>query len=127
MKTPSSVTIAENKKARFDYETIETYEAGIVLFGSEVKSVRAGSVNLRGSHISLASGRPQAFGIHISPYEHGKTNGGNFDPKRERSLLMKKKDILLLQSKTKERGLTLVPMRMYLKGSLVKVEVALVR
>ncbi|MDD2745194.1 MAG: SsrA-binding protein SmpB [Candidatus Gracilibacteria bacterium] len=124
MATPS--TIAQNKKALFDYEVLETFEAGIILNGGEVKSARAGGINLKGSHVSLASGRPILLAAHISPYK-GETRGLAYGPTRDRELLLKHKDIVRLTQKIKEKGLTLVPTEFYFKGTLIKVKVALVR
>ena len=119
-------TLAQNKKALFDYEVLEMFEAGIILFGAEVKSVRTGSVNLKGAHVSLASGRPILLGAHISPYK-SETIWIHRSPTRERELLLKRKDISRLLGKVKEKWLTLVPIEIYLKGTLIKVKVALVR
>lgn len=119
-------TIAQNKKALFDYEVLETLEAGIILNGGEVKSVRDGGVNLKGSHILLTSGRPMLVGAHISPYK-GETRGLAFAPTRDRELLLKRKDVIRLTLKVKEKGLTIVPTEFYFKGTLIKVKVALVR
>jgi SsrA-binding protein len=119
-------TIAQNKKALFDYEVLENFEAGIILNGAEVKSVRSGGVNLKGSHVSLTSGRPILLGAHISPYK-GETKGLHQTPTRDRELLLKRKDILRLSLKVKEKGLTIVPTEFYFKGTLIKVKVALVR
>lgn len=99
---PNTFTLAANKKALFDYEVLELFEAGIVLFGAEVKSVRSGSINLKGAHVSLASGRPILIGAHISPYK-SETLGVHRSPTRERELLLKKKDISRLIGKAKEK------------------------
>ncbi len=119
-----SATLAENKKARFDYEIVETFEAWIILTWSEVKSLRNGGWNLRWSHISLASKRPVAFGIQITPYENALIQ---WITRKEFPLLLKKSTIVALERKTKEHWSTLIPLRLYTKGSLIKVEVALVR
>ena len=125
MKSASPSHIyAENRKAHFDYEIIEEYEAGIQLFGEEVKSIRNGSINLKGSYILITSGRPFATGIHIGEYKWGMRK---LDPKRERELLLNKNQIIRLESKIKEMGATIVPMQVYSKGNLIKVRIALVR
>ena len=112
--------MAQNRKARHDYFILETYEAGIELKGTEVKSVRAGRVNLQESYARVDKGQCWLLNVHISPYEAG--NRFNVDPMRPRRLLMHKREILKLQSAIKERGYTLVPLSFYLKDSLVKVE-----
>ncbi len=125
MWTQANHTIVENKKALFDYEIIEEFEAGIVLVGSEVKSIRNGSVNLKWSYITLHSGRPVLVGSHISEY---KSNTGTItDPKRERLILMSKKEILRLSQKIKETSATLIPVSIYSKWNLFKVRVALAK
>ena len=113
--------IAVNRKARHDYFVEDTYEAGIALYGTEVKSVRAGQVNLKDSYCSVKNGELYALGIHISPYEKG--NIFNRDPLREKKLLMHKKEILKLFQYTTRDSYTLVPLSMYFSGSHVKVEV----
>ena len=115
--------IAVNRKARHDYFVEDTYEAGIALYGTEVKSVRAGQVNLKDSYCSVKNGERYALGIHISPYEKG--NIFNRDPLREKKLLMHKKEILKLFQYTTRDSYTLVPLSMYFSGSHVKVEVGL--
>ena len=115
--------IAVNRKARHDYFVEDTYEAGIALYGTEVKSVRAGQVNLKDSYCSVKNGELYALGIHISPYEKG--NIFNRDPLREKKLLMHKKEILKLFQYTTRDSYTLVPLSMYFSGSHVKVEVGL--
>ena len=125
MWTQANHTIVENKKALFDYEIIEEFEAGIVLIWSEVKSIRNGSVNLKWSYITLHSGRPVLVGSHISEY---KSNTGTItDPKRERLILMSKKEILRLSQKIKETSATLIPVSIYSKWNLFKVRVALAK
>ncbi len=115
--------VSSNKKAYHDFFINETYEAGIELSGTEVKSVRTGSVNMKDSYCYVEKGELFATGIHISPYEKG--NVFNKDPLRDRKLLMHKKEILKLFGLTGREGMTLIPLKMYLKGSLVKVEVGL--
>ncbi len=115
--------IAENRKARHDYFVIETYEAGIALYGTEVKSLRRGTVNLKDSYCSIEEGELFATGIHISPYEQG--NIFNRDPLREKKLLMHKREILKLMGLVAREGYTLVPLSLYFSGSHVKVALGL--
>ncbi|MBE7030408.1 MAG: SsrA-binding protein SmpB [Ruminococcaceae bacterium] len=117
--------IAQNKRARHDYFIEETYECGIELYGTEVKSLRQGQTNLRDSYASIRNGEVIVKQLHISPYEKG--NIFNRDPMRERRLLLHKAEIRKLIGKTKEDGYSLIPLRLYLKGSLVKLELALAR
>ncbi len=118
-------TIADNRKARHEYFVLESFEAGIELFGTEVKSIRAGSVNLKDSWCDIEGGEIFLKGAHISPYEKG--NIFNRDPLRVRRLLMHKREILRLFGEVKQQGLTLIPLSMYFKGSRVKVAVGLCR
>lgn len=115
--------ITNNKKAYHDYFVLEKLEAGVELFGTEVKSIRGGSVNLKDSYCYVNDGEIFIKGMHISPYEKG--NIFNKDPLREKRLLMHKREILRLFGKVKQDGCTLVPLSVYLKNSRVKVEVAL--
>lgn len=117
--------VATNRKAYHDYFIEDTYEAGIALTGTEIKSVRAGRVNLRDSYAQVKGGELWLLNAHISPYQHG--NRANHEPKRPRKLLMHKREILRLQASTQERGRTLVPLRMYLKNNLAKVEIGLAK
>lgn len=117
--------IAQNKKAYHDFFVDETYEAGIALFGTEVKSVRAGTVNLKDSYCYVQGGELFASGIHISPYEKG--NIFNRDPLREKKLLMHKREIMKLHGLVSQKGYTLVPLSLYFSGSHVKVQVGLCR
>lgn len=117
--------ISQNRKARHDYFVDETYEAGIVLTGTEVKSVRQARVNLRDSYAQVDGGELILYNMHISPYDQG--NRFNHDPLRRRKLLMHRREINRLIGKVKERGYTLVPLKIYLKGGLVKVELALAK
>ena len=117
--------VANNKKAYHDYFIDEKYEAGIELFGTEVKSIRMGKCSIKESFIRVENGQVYIYGMHISPYEKG--NIFNKDPLRVRRLLMHKKEIIKLDSKMAEKGMTLVPLQVYFKGSLVKVEVGLAR
>lgn len=116
-------TIAQNKKAFHDYFVEETMEAGIELFGTEVKSLRQGRVNLKDSWCSVVEGELFLNGMHISPYEQG--NIFNRDPMRVRKLLMHKKEILRLFGIVKQEGISLIPLSLYFKGSHVKVQVGL--
>lgn len=116
-------TIAQNKKARHDYFVEETYEAGIELCGMEVKSLRAGRVNLKDSWCSIVDGEIFVNGMHISPYEQG--NIFNRDPMRVRKLLMHKKEILKLYGTVKQTGYSLIPISLYFKDSKVKLQVGL--
>ncbi len=117
--------ITENRKARHDYFIEETYEAGIELFGTEVKSLRAGNVNLKDSYCETDGGELFALGIHISPYEQG--NIFNKDPLRPRKLLMHKREIMKLTGLVSRDGYTLVPLSLYFKGSHVKMALGLCR
>lgn len=117
--------ISKNKKAYFDYFILNTYEAGIELYGTEVKSVRAGNVNLKDSFCSIDKGELFVRGMHISPYEKG--NVFNRDPMRHKKLLMHKREIMTLLGKVKQDGLSLIPLSVYFSGSKVKVEVGLCR
>jgi len=116
-------TIAQNKKAYHDYFVLEKYEAGVALYGTEVKSLRAGAVNLKDSYCEIKNGELFALGVHISPYEKG--NIYNREPLRPKKLLMHKREIIRLFSKVKEDGLTLIPLSLYFSGSHVKAEVGL--
>lgn len=115
--------IADNRKARHDYFIIETYEAGIELFGTEVKSLRAGNVNLKDSYCDIDNGELFALGVHISPYEQG--NIFNKSPLRPKKLLMHKREIMKLTGLVSREGYTLVPLSLYFKGSRVKMAVGL--
>jgi SsrA-binding protein len=117
--------IASNRKAFHDYIILEKFEAGIELFGTEVKSVRNGGVNLKDSFCAVKDGEIFARGIHISPYEHG--NIFNRDPRRPKRLLMHRREINRLHARVKQDGLTLIPLSLYFKDSLVKVEVGLAK
>lgn len=115
--------IAENRKARHDYFVVETYEAGIALYGTEVKSLRRGTVNLKDSYCTIEDGELFALGIHISPYEQG--NIFNRNPLREKKLLMHKREIMKLMGLVAREGYTLVPLSLYFSGSHVKVALGL--
>lgn len=118
-------TIAQNKKAYHDYFVEETYEAGIELFGTEVKSIRLGQVNLKDSWCDIDNGEMFIKGMHVSPYEKG--NIFNRDPMRAKKLLMHKKEILKLFGLVKVQGYTLIPLALYFKGSRVKASIGLCR
>ena len=117
--------IANNKKAYFDYFILENYEAGIELFGTEVKSIRIEHCSIKESWIRIEKNEIYIMGMHVNPYEKG--NIFNKDPLRVKKLLMHKNEIIKIGSKVQEKGLTLVPLKVYLKGSLVKVEIGLAR
>ena len=123
MRTKGTKTIAENRKARHEYFVLESYEAGIELVGTEVTSIRQGSVNLKDSWCSIDNGELFIRGLHISPYEKG--NIFNKDPLRVRKLLMHKKEINKLFGTIKQESLTLIPLSLYFKDSRVKVQVGL--
>ena len=120
---PALKVIAENRKARHDYFVLEAFECGIELFGTEVKSLRGGMVNLKESFVKIENLELFTIGMHISPYEQG--NIFNKDPLRKRKLLMHKREIRRLLAKVKQEGLTLIPISIYFKGSLVKVQLGL--
>ena len=124
-KNTGKKIIANNKKAYHDYFVDETMEAGIQLFGTEVKSLRQGGVNLKDSYCYIEGGEIFATGVHISPYEKG--NIYNRDPLREKKLLMHKKEILRLLGRVGQEGVTLVPLSLYFSGSRVKLELGICR
>ena len=124
-KGQGSKIITQNRKAYHDYFVDEKYEAGIALFGTEVKSIRNGAVNLKDSYCSIKDGELYVVGMHISPYEKG--NIFNREPLRDRKLLMHKKEIMKLTGLVAQKGLTLVPLSLYFSGKNVKVEVGLCR
>lgn len=117
--------IAKNSKAYHDYFVEDKYEAGIELFGTEVKSIRQGNLNLKDSYCIIKDGEMTVHGMHVSPYEQG--NIFNKDPRRPRRLLMHKREILKLYAKVKQDGYSLIPLSVYFKNSLVKVEVGLAK
>jgi SsrA-binding protein len=117
--------VASNRKAFHDFFIDETYEAGIALVGTEVKSLREGRINLRDSYAEVKDGELYLVGVHISPYEQG--NIWNHDPLRRRKLLLHKDEIRRLTGKVNERGYTIVPTRVYFKGGRAKVEIGLAR
>lgn len=117
--------VATNKRARFDYELLDLYEAGLVLTGTEVKSVRASRANLQRSYVQQRDGELWLVEAHISPYEHGHRD--NHEPTRPRKLLLHRRQINQIVEALTQKGLTVVPTRLYLKDGLVKLEVALAR
>mgnify|MGYP003373630036 CR=1 FL=1 len=117
--------IANNKKAYHDFFILDTYEAGIALHGTEVKSLRMGKCSIKESFIRIENGEVFIYGMHISPYEKG--NIFNKDPLRVKKLLLHKAEINKLLGKTQEKGMSIVPLKVYLKGSLVKVEIGLAK
>ena len=124
-KAKTNGAVASNPKARHDYEILETLEAGVVLTGSEVKSLRGGTASLRESFAVIRDGEPLLIGMHIGPYPQAGYAG--HDPTRTRKLLLHKGEIQRLVGKTAERGLTLVPLRVYFSHGLAKVELGLAR
>jgi len=117
--------IATNRKAYHEFFILEKYEAGIELLGSEVKSLREGSGNLKEGYVVIREGNAILIGVHISPYSH--TGFQGHDPVRDRQLLLNKKEIIKLLKKVSEKGLTLIPLQMYFKNGLVKVEIGLAK
>lgn len=111
--------LAKNKKAYFDYEIVEKYETGIVLTGSEVKSIKEGHVQLKGSFASTIGGRVTVNNMHVSPYKYAPMEG--FDPLRPKELLLRRKEIDYLAGLKSQKGLTLIPLEIYLKNNLIKV------
>jgi len=125
-KTPTDERpVADNRKARYDYHLLETFEAGVALVGTEVKAIREGRVNLRDSYCRLEGGEAWLLGAHIGQYSH--SGYASHDPVRRRKLLLNRSELNKLLGKTTERGLTIVPLRMYLKKGRVKVAIALAR
>ena len=125
MAKSSGKPIANNKKAYHDYFILENYEAGISLAGTEVKSLRMGKCSIKESFVRIENGEVYIYGMHISPYEKG--NIFNKDPLRPRKLLLHKAEINKLLGKTREKGIAIVPLKVYFKGSLVKVEIGLAK
>ena len=124
-KKGGNKVISQNKKAWHDYFVDERYEAGIALFGTEVKSIRNGAVNLKDAYCSFKNGELFALGIHVSPYEKG--NIFNKEPRRDRKLLMHKREIMKLCGLVSQKGYTLIPLSLYFSGKNVKVELGLCR
>jgi SsrA-binding protein len=125
LSTTAVKTISTNRKARHDYHIDDTFEAGIVLTGTEIKSIRAGRVNLRDSYATIKEGELWLLNTHIAPYQQG--TYANHEPRRPRKLLMHRREINRITGKLQERGFTLVPLRLYLKDNLAKVELGLAR
>lgn len=125
MDTQDNKVIAANRKARHEYEIEETYEAGIALVGTEVKSIRAGRVNLQDSFVRIERGEAWVYNIHVSPYEQG--NRWNVEPRRKRKLLLHKREIDRLMGKYQERGLAIIPLSLVLRRGHVKVEIGVGR
>ena len=115
--------IAKNPTARHNYTITETLEAGIVLTGTEIKSIRNGKINIKDTYINIKNGEAYVYGMNISPYEHG--NIFNKDPLRDRKLLLHKRQILKLQEMVKVKGLSLIPISVYFKNSKVKIEIGI--
>ncbi len=124
-KTQTDRTVATNREAWHNYHILETYEAGIQLTGTEVKSARARRVNLKEAYVMVRDGEAWLLNAHISQYSHG--NRQNHDPIRDRRLLMHKREIIRLQSKIQEKGLTIVPTKFYFKGNLIKCEIGIAK
>lgn len=123
-KSDSYKVISDNREVRFRYEILETYEAGIELKGTEVKSIREGKVNLRDGYALIRDGQAWLLNVHISPYQKS-TDYFNHDPRRTRRLLLHKQEIRKLIGKVEQQGLTLVPLKMYFKKGFVKISIAL--
>jgi SsrA-binding protein len=121
----ASRVIADNRKAFYDYHVLDTWEAGVVLLGTEVKAIREGRVNLRDSYAKLQDGEVWLMNVHVSPYSH--TGSAFHEERRQRKLLMHTHEIQKLTGRVVERGLTLVPLQMYFKKGRVKVALALVK
>lgn len=118
--------LAENRKVYFDYEILEKFEAGLVLSGAEVKSIKSGRMNLVGAYVNLHNGELYLIGSSVAPYQP-KNQPADYDPARSRKLLLKKQEISYLTGKIKQKGLTLVPLKVYNKGRRVKIEIAIAR
>lgn len=125
MTENQSRVVVSNRKARHEYSIVETLEAGIVLTGTEVKSLRKGNANLQDSYATIKRGEVWLLNMHISPYEQGNLN--NHQPTRPRKLLLQKKQIRKLIGRVQEKGLALIPLSVYFKGPLAKIELALAR
>ncbi len=122
---PNIKVLSDNRKASFLYEILEKYEAGIALYGPEIKSIKSGKVNLSDGYVVIKNGEALLLNVHISPYE--KAARENKDPLRTRVLLLHKNEIMRLYGKTKEKNLTIIPLKIYLKSGRAKVEIALVK
>lgn len=124
-KKEKNKALAQNRKARHDYNILETYEAGLVLKGTEIKSIRMGRMNIQDAYVSFYGGEAWLKNAHISPYEQG--NRFNHDPLRERKLLLHKKEILELEDKSREIGYTVIPLKVYLVRGRAKVLIGLAK
>ena len=124
-QNPHQKTIVVNRKARHDYHLSDPVEAGIALLGTEVKSLRKGSVNVTDSYVRIDNGQAFVYKLHISPYEYG--THGNHEPERPRRLLLHRREITKLRRQVDQKGFTLVPTRIYLKRGRIKIEVSLAR
>lgn len=125
-RTQPMPILADNRQARFDYNILEEYEAGIVLSGQETKSVRNGQINLKGSYVVFSNGNPALLNAHISKYSYAGQLLG-YDPTQTRRLLLKKREIQYLREKLEEKGLTIVPLSVYTSGHLIKVKIGLAK
>lgn len=117
--------IAANKRARFEYHIIETFEAGLVLTGAEIKSIRAGGISIAEAYVHPSNGEIYLLGAHVTPYSH--SGALEYDPVRKRKLLLHKHEIEKLRGRVEEKGFTIVPLRIYLKGGHAKIEIALAK
>ncbi|MCB2224748.1 MAG: SsrA-binding protein SmpB [Actinobacteria bacterium] len=124
-KDPATRAIATNRRARFDYEVLDTYEAGMVLQGSEVKSLREGRANLKDSYAIVKDGEVFLIGCHISPYPFAR--GGGHEPERTRKLLLHRHEIERIRAQIEERGRTVIPIRMYFKDGKAKLEIGVAK
>ena len=118
-------TVATNRKARFEYQLLETYEAGLVLKGTEIKSIRRGQISLQEAYVRTDGKQAWLVGAHIAPYEHA--SAFQHDPDREKKLLLNKREIRELYDAVRIKGLTIIPVRVYLKGGRAKVEIAIAK
>lgn len=117
---------SENKKATYDYEVLEKFETGLVLFGQEVKSIKTGHINLSGSYVTLVSGEPFLIGVKVPPYQPNNA-GADYGEERQKKLLLNKKEINYLIGKTKQKGFSLIPLKIYEKNGRIKLEFGLAK
>jgi SsrA-binding protein len=122
---PANKTVSDNRRARHEYHVLEVFEAGIALVGTEVKSLRQGKANLKDSFARVENGELWLYNCHIAVYDHG--NRFNHDPVRKRRLLMHRRQILKLKSRIQEKGLTLIPLKLFFKGNWAKIDLALAK
>ncbi len=120
------MSIAENRKAYFNYEILEKYEAGLALTGAEVKSLRKGQVSMDGAFVSFRQGLPRIVGMHITPYQPGNPSADG-DPRRERALLLNKSELAELAERSESQGLAVIPLAVYIKGRRIKLSIGLAR